>query len=574
MFSLALAVLTLLQPTPPPTPPPLAEPSAAPSASASPAETEASPSPSSSPTPAPTPAGPRLTLSDTSVNLNPAQQKDVLVSGASAPLTATLEKKLVNVSIDPTTTHVTITATQATGTDVVHLVDANGATAEIAVRVAFNAGTIVPQATLRVTGNPADPTWLAGQVGGLVARLTQSMPGTQTAIGNPQVPVAPLGPGAQLQFAIPVAIRSADGTYFDQTGTTQVTVQNVAVDPFTPPVLFYDDDPEHVNADGVLFRGTVSGAQPARLYYYHDDAQDPRRIVVMLTTQSQDPTSVQVIDATAGPNADVLTVGNAVTRNFLLYKPPSEGTIVDVSQDVPYALHDVALGARQLVAGTIDLRVLSGGPVVVTVLTVSPGVDPRTLLAAAPLPDDGHHRTGVFSVSGFGNDAVNYAAGGPDAKVVLGDRDPTPPSVDSAATGHDYGDYGVLHTIVATLANPTDTPSNAYLYMRPIAGVARASFLVDGTLIQLGCIRVPVPYQISAYTLAPRQTYRAVVQTMTDGGSFYPIEIGVTATPPQPQAPPITAPDGCFPKPGVPAPAPSLSPSPSPSPETSPDSGV
>jgi hypothetical protein len=36
---------------------------------------------------------------------------------------------------------------------------------------------------------------------------------------------------------------------------------------------------------------------------------------------------------------------------------------------------------------------------------------------------------------------------------------------------------------------------------------------------------------------------------MTDGGSFYPVEIGVTETTPQPSAPPITAPDGCFPSP-------------------------
>jgi hypothetical protein len=36
---------------------------------------------------------------------------------------------------------------------------------------------------------------------------------------------------------------------------------------------------------------------------------------------------------------------------------------------------------------------------------------------------------------------------------------------------------------------------------------------------------------------------------MTNGGSFYPAQVGVTGTPPQPNAPPINAPDGCFPKP-------------------------
>ncbi len=567
-LAVALAALLVAQATPPPTPPPLAAPSATPSPTPAASALPGQPSPAASPTP----SGPRLTLSATQLNLNPAQQSVVLVSGASPPLTATTERKLVTVTADPNAANVTIAATQATGTDVVHLVDANGATAEIAVRVAFNAGTIVPQTTLRVTGDPATPDWLARQVAGLVARLTQAMPGAQASIGTAPVAPSPLPPGAQTQFSIPISITSPDGQYFDVSGTTNVTVENVAADPFAPALLFYDDDPEHVHADGVLFRGTVAAGQPARLYYYHDDVADPRRILVMLTTDAPQPASVQVIDATAGPNMDVLTVGNAVTREFLLRKAYREGVIVDVAQDVPLALHDVPVTARQLVAGSVDFRVLSGGPVLVTVLAVSPGVDPRTLLAGPVLPGDGHHRTGVFSIAGFGDESLAYDAGGADAKVVIGDREPTAPNVDPNADGHDYGDYGVLQSIVATLTNPLETPANAYLYFRPIAGVARATFLVDGALVQLGCVREPVPYQIAAFSLAPHQTYRANVQTMTDGGSFYPVEIGVTATAPQPSAPPITAPDGCFPKP-VPAasPSPETSASPEASPPASPE---
>ena len=79
---------------------------------------------------------------------------------------------------------VTVTASQATGDDVLHLVDANGAQADVPIRVAFNAGTIVPQTTLKVTGEPADPDWLAQQVAASVARLTQAQPGARTTIGT------------------------------------------------------------------------------------------------------------------------------------------------------------------------------------------------------------------------------------------------------------------------------------------------------------------------------------------------------------------------------------------------------
>ncbi len=518
-----------------------------------------SPMPSVSPTPnASPPAATTLVVSPESVDLNPAQQRVIAVTGAVAPLTATLDARLVTASVDPNAGSVTVTANQATGSDVLHLVDANGARADVPIRVAFNAGTIVAATTLKVTGNPADPAWLARQAVGLVTRLTQALPGTQTTVGTVAPPAAPLAPGSQVQFEVPVQIGSPGGQYFAQSGSTVVNVQNVPADPFSPALLFYDDDPEHITQDGVLFRGTVTAAQPTTLYYYHDNASDPRRIVVVLAANSQDPTSVQLIDASAGPNIDVMQVGHAVSREFLLRKPHGEGVIVDLAADEPLTLHDVAMSARQGVAGNIDLRVLNGGPVTVTVLAVSPGVDPRSLIGQPVLAGDGHHRTGVFRLAGFGSDALTYSAGGDDAKLVIGDRDPTPPSADPNALGHDYGDYGVMHTIAITFTNPADAAATAYLYFRPIAGIARASFLVDGNLVELGCVRRPVPYQISAFSLVPGQTSRALIQTMTDGGSFYPVEIGVTASPPQPSAPPIFSPDGCFPKP-VPPPEPTPS---------------
>lgn len=544
-FTLALVVVLLAQvspqPSAPPTPPPLTEPT---------------------PSPSPTPPGSVLTVSADSVNLNPVGQATISVSGAAPPLTATLDKKLVTVAVDSSNTSVTLTATQATGSDVLHLVDANGARADVAVRVAFNAGTIVPQATLQVTGAPADPDWLARQVQSFVTRATLALPGTQTKIGPVAAPAAPLAPGAQTQFTIPVQITDPTGATFDQSGTTVVNVQNLDANPFAPPLLFYDDDPEHVSADGAIFRGTVAAAQPVRLYYYHDATTDPRRIAVILTNASQDPASVQAIDATVGPNGDVLHVGDAATRQFLLSKSRGEGVVVSLQQNQPYILDDLPLPPRQLVAGTIDLRVLSGGPVVFTVVAYTQGVDPLSLLNGPLLPGDGHHRTGVFTVAGFGNDTLAFTAGGTDPKVVIGDRDPTPASVDPNAAGHDYGDYGVVHTINVTLDNPGDTPVPAYLYFKPLAGIARATFLIDGNVVQVGCVRIPQPYQVAAYSLGPHQTVRSYVQTMTDGGSFYPVEIGVTETTPQPSAPPITAPDGCFPSRGAPA-----SPSPSPVPQ-------
>ena len=505
------------------------------------AQVSAPPSPAA-PVPSSTPG---IAADPASLALSPAQQRSVVVTGATLPLGATLDRRLVTVTITGST--LTITATQATGTDTIHVTDTAGASLDVPVRVAFRAGTVVPSATLKVTGSPVDPQWLAREVASFVARLTTAMPGAQTTIAAVTPPPAPLTPGAQTQFDVPVQIAGA-GAYYDVAGTTSVSVQNVPVAPFAAALLFYDDDPEHVSADGVLYRGTIAAARPARLYYYHDAGAAAHRIAVLLSVRPQDPSSVQVIDSTAGPNVDVMSVGHAATKNFLVYKAHNQGTVIDLDGEAPVIVDDVTLHDREGVAGAVGLNVLSGGPVTVTVVSVAPGADPRAVADGNVLPGDGHHRTGAFSLANYGSVSLAYQVGGADAKVVYGDREPTPQNLDPQSPGHDYGDYGVLWNIALTLANPTAQPQTVYLYERPIGGAVRSSFLIGDSLVEMGCARVSTPYQIAAYSLAASQTYRLNVETMTDGGSNYPLEVGVTQTPPEPSVPPIDAADGCFPK--------------------------
>ncbi len=478
--------------------------------------------------------------------MHPGATTSVRIANGAGTLSAS-GGPLVTVAVNQPTQSVSITAAAQLGHDTVHVTDQTGAAIDIPVFIAQDAGSVPQSITLKVTGTALDPAWLATQVSAAVARNATVQPGASIVAPTPSLPPPPAG--GSTSVSVPVQI-SGNNKYLDVAATTNVTVQNVSVEPFAPPTLMYDDDPEHLNADGVVYRGTVSTGTPSRLYYYHDNTSDPRRLVVVLSSSASNPSSVQVIDSTAGPNIDVMSVGHAVSRDFLVMKPRDEGVVYDVSSAAPVVLHDVPMTSRQLVAGTLGINVLSGAPVTVTVLAVSPTDDPRTMLASPLLPRDGHHRTGVYQITNFGTQSLAYAVGGNDASIVYGDREPTPPNVDPASPDHDYGDYGVIHTFLFSISNPTNAPANVYLYERPIGGVVRSSFLVDGNLVEVGCVRLnTVRYQIAAFTLQPNQRYQLNVQTMTDGGSNYPLEVGLTVTPPQPSAPAISAPDGCFPKP-------------------------
>ena len=561
--ALVIGVLTaqVPSPTPPPSPPPLA--TASPSASPSP---ETSPSPSASATP----ASVVIAAAPATVAMPPGGFVDVTISNASGDVATAFDKNLATATVDQATHVVRVSAGTATGTDVMHVTDPSGAQVDVPVRIAPYGGTLAQSLTLDVTGTPADGDWVAAQIRDLLRRSTLVQPGAQATYTVAPLAV-PLASGARTSVSVPVQIAGGEN-YLDVAGTTVVNVQNMTLDPFTPSVLLYDDDPEKIVGDGPLFHATIQPDQPVRLYYYHDSDAAQHRIVMFLSATTAEPTPVHVVAATGGPNVDVMTVGHNVSRNYVLSKLHNQGVVIDLAQDRgDYSFLDVVFGGGAGIAGSVDLRVLGGGPVAVAILAVPVGADADTIAQIAlqaPLAKDGHQRSGIFKLDGdYGNAYKNYVAGGPDVSLVYGDQGP--PGADADA-GRDAGDYGVLQTIAFSLNNPTAKPAVAYLYERPIGGIVRSTFFLNGTPVEMGCVRDSTQrYQVSTYALAPGATVPVTVTTMTDGGSNYPIEIGVSATPPVPVTPAIDAPDGCFPKAATPSPAPVESPTGEPSPEPS-----
>lgn len=550
---LSLVLALVLQVTPPPPPPELVTPQ--PSPSASPAAS-LPPSPVSSASPAPAP----LAVSGLPVNLHPGETKTLTIQNGVGPFTASVDTPLASATVDQNARTITVTASQQTGSATIVLNDSTGAAVQIPVRVALDAGTMPSSITLRVTGTQMDTQWLTLQIQRSLQRSVQLQPGAVLQVNAFTLPPT-LGPGATAAVPVPVHIAGGD-RYFDVDTIPTVTLQNVQADAFAPPLLFYDDDPEKLTDTGVLFRGQVQTSTPARLYYYHENTGAARMLAVVLSTASAQPSTVQLIDSSAGPNIDVMTVGHVVSRNFLAQKPLNEGIVVDVDAQTPYVADQFSMNALDGAAGSIGIRVLDGGPVTVTVLAAPAGSSAAQIasyLSQPQLPDDGHHRTGMFSLANYANDSLAYTASGPDASLQYGAH--TPPAVDPpnepGPTGHDYGEYGVLRTLNFDIDNPLDQPQTLYLYERPLGGPVRSSFLLSGTLVQVGCARVSDRYQIGdPITVAPHAKIQLPLLTMTDGGSNYPLEVGITATPPSPSPPPMSAPDGCFPKPAAAAPEP------------------
>ncbi len=307
--------------------------------------------------------------------------------------------------------------------------------------------------------------------------------------------------------------------------------------------MFLSDDPEYLMSDGLVFRGTVTAERPARMYYYHSDIGMPRDVDVVLTASS--PARVHLLESAAGPDLDVMSVGHTVSRDLLRYQQSNQGTVVDVGPGRPFVVRHALILQGEVVAGAIDMHVVSGGAVAVSVVAAPAGSRPETYLNGPRVAFDGHNRHGVFDLTSIGSMSRAYTAGGPDVAVQYANRTATPRNVDAGDPGHDFGDYGVVHRITFSLDNPTDTAYPIYLYEKPLGGPVRSSFVVDGQLKELGCARAAQAVPGRAVPATGPLHRRDHDRDDDRRRLVLPARIRRHGTQPVPYTPPVGAPDGC-----------------------------
>lgn len=567
---------------PPPPPPPIATPS--PFSSVSPATTaplptptplatipsSVAPSPQASPQPSPSAA---LVLGKTRLQLNAgALTAPIPIYGGVPPLRTMLSAPVADVRFDSTRNTLVLRGL-TNGTATLTVSDASGATATASVLVGPNAGFTPSDVTVALTGNPTDD-FAAAQIHAALLRAVQPLPGAAVVPGSAQLP-ASLAPGeridAPLRFHVDGMNRYVD---VDAIATVHISIATAA--PIPPTVLFYSDDPEELTQDGLLFRGTLTREQPVRLYYYHQTKVPNESVVIALDTPTGSA-RVNVIGRGAGPNPAIMYVGQSATYRYLDDHARSAGVDLDVPIGTPLLIFtaDTAMKTGDLIAGALDLALTDGSPVRVSVLALSPEAQLATLLGSDELLSDGKQRRGSYDIAQPLGLALTYAAGTPDPPAVtVGGGDPPIPNLRPGGRSL-AGDYGVLRNVNLSITNPTQAPATVYLYEKPIGYPVTTTINFTGDLspTRLQCAKQPERYLVRAFNVPANGNATITGTYMTDGGSTYPLDFGLTSTPPSPLPVSMTAPDGCFPKPaGAASPSAGPSPQPSalPSPTTSP----
>jgi hypothetical protein len=387
---------------------------------------------------------------------------------------------------------------------------------EIQVWVRPLAGTLPDRVEVVVTGDPAPPEVVREAVLRSLERAVRVEPGGFLEVTAGELPA--LGRGEVWRGEVPVRVRSPFALPVD--GAVPVVVRNEVLELASPSRLLLSNNPERITADGILFREQVAPGESVRMMYHHSNGAAQDKVV---TVRLRNPTgrAARLHLQLAAPNAwhDTMGVGHAAARRFLELLARGAGYVLEVPPEGEHRFTVQRTAPGQVVSGLLQLQVLDGGPLEVSVSVRTVYVLDRAVRWELG-PDEKTHPRGVF--------------GPPELQVQAQLRVGTDWSVEIGRSRKLYdlrtgavleGDYGVTYRLRLLLENPTDRPADVELVVVAASGPAYATFVVDGRLVDLRFLGVGRSAPVVSATLAPREVRAVELVTIPEAASWYPVRL-------------------------------------------------
>ncbi|MBV8344878.1 MAG: pilus assembly protein N-terminal domain-containing protein [Candidatus Eremiobacteraeota bacterium] len=499
---------------------PLSSPSPTPSASPNPSggPSFAPPAPAGSPAATPPP----LSIAPAAATVGVGSAVNVTVGSAISPIAATVrDPSIAAASVDQASQRVVIVG-KAPGVTSVHVTDARNISADVPVRVAFYAGSIAGRVTLQLTGNPASAQFVREQAAQAVRDAAQRRPDAQVIVSSDDMAFrGNLEQDDVASFDVPVLVQGTNDIEVD--GSTHVDVQNVAVPRISPNSLMVSDYPERLTENGTLFTADLRSEQPSRFLYFHYNprGQPDRRIVLRAENLSREPSIVQFISGRGGPSSNEMEVGHSATRRFLVNVVQNQGRLLTIGGNTSLNIVTQDLPAGSIVCNLLQLRVLSGGNVHLTLFSQDATDSPDAVVAGTELLQYGHiHARGIYPIAEF-HFASQWRVDQDYLELPIGQL-PLPNHMQGQALS---GDYGVLQSFVVNIENPLSTPQSVAIYENPRGGRSTGTYLIDGVLVQSHQVPPYSRYKVRQYVVPAHGFVRVAIVTMPEAGSSLPLKL-------------------------------------------------
>jgi hypothetical protein len=380
-----------------------------------------------------------------------------------------------------------------------------------------------PAATALVTGWKAPAALVSRAARDSARRAVSLEPGASIRSVDIVSDVGELAPGQKAP--IRVRIEAAGGDYIPAQLTVQTEVENKVLPPAPTAWLMYSNDPERVLRYQVLFVGKINPSQGAvRLLYHHQNMMGARiGFVIDAVNAGLSPAALHVIEGVSRPMVDTVAVGYRAGFEFIENHRNSIGRILDLAPQTRRVLVGQALDHMHTASGILELRQLSGEPLLIRVIAKPEELrigkdEPETMIPAAGID------AGTIALSDhvypqpLKQIEVTYTVGKPWVFVRLGKY-----ALKHATQDRElYGNYGVTYEIKAALGNPTEAPHTVELVFEATAGCASAIFSVDGSITHVKSLPALGEAIVGRLIIPPGKTRTVAIHTMPLSGSAYP----------------------------------------------------
>ncbi|MCE1245763.1 MAG: hypothetical protein LWY06_03870 [Firmicutes bacterium] len=392
-------------------------------------------------------------------------------------------------------------------------------------KVQEKAGNAPDSIKLEVSGKPADADFIKQALHSIIYMLSNAKSGAWTNIGEPlnKGKFKNLSAGEFQSLILPVKVDGED--YLMSAANAKVFIQNIGFKWEKPTVLMVSNKPEIIRQDGELFSGRFSLKTPVRYFYHHMNANEQpwRNLYISIENTGNIPARVFVSPVGAGPSSDELFVGHQAAMSYFDNEREEKGYFVTLKPGARFLLERRLVKNKQTVSGLGYLYMTAGSELKLSVYSsVIPGKSPQA--GAEPTPEKPWVKTsrGVFP-------AViplepTHEIGGKYTFIYVGGE---PYSQDVNTGDPNYGNYGAIYDINLTIENKLNEDRDAWIYYVPGGGVSRGIFDIDGKIVETPLANPAQKVLLKKLTVRTGGSEKVRLQTMPQGGAFYPVKIVV-----------------------------------------------
>ncbi len=291
--------------------------------------------------------------------------------------------------------------------------------------------------------------------------------------------------------------------------------------------LLVSNYPEEIREPGKLVEAVLTDTSTRLMYYHINRATHDFVIQTAVQNLTDQPVTIRVKKGLGGPSKDGIFAGHrsaklywesrAQTAQRIVLHPFQRAIIVAHTfrpETVSTALIDIDTDKRhavKLINGVIDTEFQDVSLLNIPAVRYIFGTFDQTIKKIE------HHYSFSIPVQEIGIGSAPFLHD-PLSGILL------------------RGNYGLEYDITININNPTPTTRTANLLFAPVGGVARGAILVNGQLVETKFIDQRTnfePHRVHQVTLKPGAQTIVRVQTIPQGGCYYPVNLVISSPPDQ-----------------------------------------